>query len=89
MHQDRGPSPSVRERCGERVVRRELERARRLSAEEQLGNVTYEDGDAQVHPFATGHYDLAISRFGVMFFADPSPPSATSPAPCGWGAGSW
>jgi SAM-dependent methyltransferase len=48
-----------------------LERARRLAIDEQLDNVTYEHGDAQVHPFAPGHYDVAISRFGVMFFSDP------------------
>ena len=48
-----------------------LERARRLTIAEQLDNVTYEYGDAQVHPFAPGHYDVAISRFGTMFFADP------------------
>ncbi|EOD64046.1 class I SAM-dependent methyltransferase [Amycolatopsis vancoresmycina] len=34
-------------------------------------NVTFEQGDVQVHPFAEGGFDLAISRFGVMFFADP------------------
>lgn len=27
--------------------------------------------DAQTHAFAPGSYDLLISRFGVMFFADP------------------
>jgi ubiquinone/menaquinone biosynthesis C-methylase UbiE len=48
-----------------------LERARRLTIAEQLDNVTYEHGDAQVHPFAPGHYDLAVSRFGAMFFSDP------------------
>ena len=48
-----------------------LERARELTIAEHLDNVTYEHGDAQVHPFAPGHYDLAISRFGVMFFSDP------------------
>jgi SAM-dependent methyltransferase len=48
-----------------------LERARRLAIAEQLDNVTYEHGDAQVHRFAPGHYDLAISRFGAMFFSDP------------------
>ncbi len=48
-----------------------LERARRLTVAEHLDNVTYEHGDAQVHPFAPNHYDLAISRFGVMFFSDP------------------
>ena len=48
-----------------------LERARELTIAEHLDNVTYEHGDAQVHPFAPGHYDVAISRFGVMFFSDP------------------
>ena len=48
-----------------------LERARALAAAERLGNVTFEHGDAQVHPFARGHFDLAISRFGTMFFSDP------------------
>ncbi|MGX6606470.1 class I SAM-dependent methyltransferase [Micromonosporaceae bacterium Da 78-11] len=36
-----------------------------------LTNVTFEHADAQVHPFAPEHFDLAISRFGTMFFADP------------------
>jgi SAM-dependent methyltransferase len=48
-----------------------LQRARELEAVERLGNVTYEHGDAQVHRFAHEHFDVAISRFGVMFFADP------------------
>ncbi len=48
-----------------------LERARELTAAERLDNVTYERGDAQVHRFASEQFDLAISRFGVMFFADP------------------
>ncbi|SDM45528.1 class I SAM-dependent methyltransferase [Allokutzneria albata] len=28
-------------------------------------------GDAHVHPFADAEFDVVISRFGVMFFADP------------------
>ena len=48
-----------------------IERARRLAAAERLDNVTFELGDAQVHPFAPDRYDLAVSRFGVMFFSDP------------------
>ena len=28
-------------------------------------------GNAQVHGFPVGHFDLCISRFGTMFFADP------------------
>ena len=48
-----------------------LEHARRLTAAARQGNVSYQQGDAQVHRFAAGHYDVAISRFGAMFFADP------------------
>ncbi len=48
-----------------------LERARFRSAEEGLPNVAFERGDAQVHPFPPAHFDLIVSRFGTMFFADP------------------
>lgn len=48
-----------------------IEEARRLSEAEGLGNVTYLQADAQVHPFPPAHFDLCISRFGAMFFADP------------------
>ena len=50
------------------VSERMLERARELTA---LDNVRYELGDAQVHRFDPGGFDVAISRFGTMFFADP------------------
>jgi SAM-dependent methyltransferase len=48
-----------------------LELARRLSREQGLRNVTYQHGDAETHPFPSAHFDLCISRFGTMFFADP------------------
>jgi SAM-dependent methyltransferase len=48
-----------------------LERARRLTAEAGLQNITYELGDAQVHGFQPAYFDVLISRFGTMFFADP------------------
>jgi len=48
-----------------------LQRARRLTAAERLANVRYERGDAQVHPFEPARFDVAVSRFGTMFFADP------------------
>jgi len=47
-----------------------VDEAKRRSAEAGLTNVTYEFADAQVHPFEEGAYDIAISRFGAMFFAD-------------------
>jgi SAM-dependent methyltransferase len=48
-----------------------LERARRLTVAEGLDNVTYEQADAQVHRFEPERFDVAISRFGAMFFSDP------------------
>ncbi|EJZ20218.1 methyltransferase domain-containing protein (plasmid) [Rhizobium sp. Pop5] len=49
-----------------------LEIARRRSAAEGLRNAVFEQGDAQSHAFPTARFDLCISRFGVMFFADPA-----------------
>ncbi|MEO3747118.1 methyltransferase domain-containing protein [Plantactinospora sp. B5E13] len=48
-----------------------LERARAAAGAAGLDNVTFEQGDAQVYPFAEGQYDVAVSQFGIMFFADP------------------
>jgi SAM-dependent methyltransferase len=48
-----------------------LEIARRRCAEEELQNVVFEQGNAQCHTFPAASFDLCISRFGVMFFADP------------------
>ncbi|MFP1626374.1 class I SAM-dependent methyltransferase [Streptomyces sp. 5K101] len=48
-----------------------LERARARARAENLGNVAFERGDAQVHPLEGRAFDVAISRYGVMFFADP------------------
>jgi SAM-dependent methyltransferase len=54
------------------VSERMLERARQVTAAERLDNVRYELGDAQVHCFEPTGFDVAISRFGVMFFSDPA-----------------
>lgn len=50
---------------------RMLDDARRRSADEGLTNVEFLLADAQVHPFDPGSFDVAISVFGAMFFADP------------------
>lgn len=47
-----------------------VERARELSR--SVDNVAFECGDAQVHPFPSARFDLAISRCGMMFFRDPA-----------------
>ena len=51
---------------------RMLERARQVTAAERLDNVRYELADAQVHRFGHASFDVAISRFGTMFFSDPA-----------------
>jgi len=48
-----------------------LELARRLSDDEGLTNIAFEQADAQVHGFPPASFDLCISRFGTMFFVDP------------------
>lgn len=47
-----------------------IARARELADLEGLQNARFEAGDVQVHPFQPSAFDVAISRFGTMFFAD-------------------
>jgi len=54
------------------VSERMLERARQLTTVDRIRNVQYELGDAQVHRFDRAGFDVAISRFGTMFFSDPA-----------------
>ena len=49
---------------------RMLDHARRRAAAEGLTNVSFEQVDAQVHPFRPDSFDIAISRTGAMFFGD-------------------
>src|SRR5947208_11507830 len=56
--------------------------ARRRASTEGLTNVEFLRADAQVHAFDTETFDLAISRFGSMFFSDPPAAFANlAPAP--------
>lgn len=47
-----------------------LERARHSAARSALANVSFQQSDAQTQRFEQA-FDAVISRFGVMFFADP------------------
>jgi SAM-dependent methyltransferase len=49
-----------------------IERARELARSEGLSNITFECASAEVHRFPQERFDLAISRFGTMFFGDPA-----------------
>jgi SAM-dependent methyltransferase len=48
-----------------------IARARELADREGVPHVRFEVGDAQTHPFPSDAFDVAISRFGTMFFSDP------------------
>ena len=45
--------------------------ARQRGADQGVHNVAFEQANAQLHPFPSNGFDVAISRFGTMFFADP------------------
>jgi SAM-dependent methyltransferase len=49
-----------------------LERARERQRELGLTNIEFLQADAQTHKFEAPRFDLAFSRFGVMFFEDPT-----------------
>lgn len=49
---------------------RMLDLARQRAAARGSTNVEFIQADAQVHPFEPGAFDLAVSRFGAMFFND-------------------
>jgi SAM-dependent methyltransferase len=48
-----------------------LNEAERRANADGLTNVTFRQSDVQVHKFPPAEFDLAISKFGVMFFEDP------------------
>jgi len=48
-----------------------VERATRISRDEGIANVTFLEGDAATTELPHAAYDLLVSRFGAMFFADP------------------
>jgi SAM-dependent methyltransferase len=48
-----------------------LARAKAAAEVAGLPNAVFQQGDAQVHPLERARFDVVISRFGTMFFADP------------------
>jgi SAM-dependent methyltransferase len=46
--------------------------ARERASAAKIANVRFVNADAQVHTFEASRFDLVYSRFGVMFFANPS-----------------
>lgn len=48
-----------------------LDMARERAARDAVGNVAFQQADAQIHDLGDNQWDAAISKFGVMFFDDP------------------
>ncbi|UJB21487.1 MULTISPECIES: class I SAM-dependent methyltransferase [Lysobacter] len=48
-----------------------IERARALTSQARIGNVEYVCADAEGHELPRERFDVAISRFGTMFFSQP------------------
>jgi SAM-dependent methyltransferase len=65
-----------------------LDRARERVRDSAMRNVRLMISDAAVHAFEPNAFDLAFSRFGVMFFDDPERAFANSfSARRNWAAG--
>ncbi len=64
-----GPSSAV---VGIDISQPLLARARERQTELGVKNLEFLNADAQTYPFTPERFDLVFSRFGVMFFADPS-----------------
>jgi ubiquinone/menaquinone biosynthesis C-methylase UbiE len=63
-----GPSGHV---TGVDIAEPMLDLLRRRIAERSVANITPLLADAQTYAFPPASFDLLVSRFGVMFFADP------------------
>lgn len=50
----------------------EVARSKTAGGGENLADVAFLQADASTHTFETNDFDLAFSRFGVMFFDDPT-----------------
>jgi ubiquinone/menaquinone biosynthesis C-methylase UbiE len=69
---DAGRVASSGSALGVDLSSRMIDRARQRARDEGLTNVAFEQLDAQAHSFQREAFDVAISRFGAMFFSDPA-----------------
>jgi SAM-dependent methyltransferase len=67
---DAGRAAAAGSALGVDLSSRMLDYARRRAVEERVTNVTFEQADAQIHPFEPDSFDVAISRTAAMFFGD-------------------
>jgi len=64
-------APHVRHATGIDMTPAMLDRARRLAAEKEIDNVTWDQGDVGSLPYADGTFDVVVTRFSMHHFLDP------------------
>src|SRR5438105_3984259 len=67
-----GFAPHVSHATGIDMTPAMLERARALAAEKGVGNVSWREGDVTRLPYPDGAFTIAVTRFAVHHFPDPS-----------------
>ena len=66
-----GFAPHVRHATGIDMTPAMLDRAARLAAENDLTNVTFQQGDATALPYPDATFDIVTTRFSFHHFLDP------------------
>jgi ubiquinone/menaquinone biosynthesis C-methylase UbiE len=64
-------APEVKHATGIDMTPAMLDRARHLAAEKGLANVSWDQGDVGLLPYADGAFDIVVTRFSMHHFLDP------------------
>jgi ubiquinone/menaquinone biosynthesis C-methylase UbiE len=64
-------APEVKHATGIDMTPAMLDRARQLAAENSLANVSWDQGDVGLLPYADGAFDIVVTRFSMHHFLDP------------------
>jgi ubiquinone/menaquinone biosynthesis C-methylase UbiE len=65
-------APHVKQATGIDMTPAMLDRARRLAAEQGIGNVAWEQGDVGRLPYPDAAFDIVVTRFSMHHFLDPA-----------------
>ena len=64
-------APEVKHATGIDMTPAMLDRARQLAVEKGLANVSWDQGDVGLLPYADGAFDIVVTRFSMHHFLDP------------------
>ena len=64
-------APEVKHATGIDMTPAMMDRARQLAAEKDLANVSWDQGDVGLLPYADGAFDIVVTRFSMHHFLDP------------------